>query len=181
MAGRMAAVNSSCAIRSNCSSLRICSVIWGASTVYWSINAPGARARRGWPASWLRWSVSRPSSSATQTRAPKSARARRASGRPLPTGRRMARPGLNDRSTTIKSILIIAYWLQDCLKKSVNSNKIVNKDQEDSVEKFVQAFQNKDIRQAILECEDSIRMINQNVNQNLVYLSLIIKIRRIFL
>ncbi len=89
--------------------------------------------------------------------------------------------GLNDRGTTIKSILIIAYWLQDCLKKSVNSDKIVNKDQEDSIEKFVQAFQNKDIRQAILECEDSIRMINQNVNQNLVYLSLIIKIRRIFL
>lgn len=88
---------------------------------------------------------------------------------------------LNDRKLTIKSILIIAYWLQDCLKKSSNNNLIINKDQEDIIEKFVQNFGGKNISKAIIECEESIRMINQNVNQTLVYLSLIIKLRRIFL
>lgn len=67
------------------------------------------------------------------------------------------------------------------VKKSSNNNLIINKDQEDIIEKFVQNFGGKNISKAIIECEESIRMINQNVNQTLVYLSLIIKLRRIFL
>lgn len=88
---------------------------------------------------------------------------------------------LNDRKFTVKSILIIAYWLQDCLKKSVKNDLIINKDQEEIIEKFVQNFSDKDISEAIIECENSIRMIHQNVNQTLVFLSLIIKLRKIFL
>lgn len=88
---------------------------------------------------------------------------------------------LNDRSICSKSILIISFLLQDCLKKSYGYSNIINKDKEDIVNKFVEGFGHKDIHKAIADCEKAIRMINQNVNQTLVYLSLIIKLRRIFL
>jgi len=87
----------------------------------------------------------------------------------------------NNRKNVLKSILLMAYWLEDCLKYSVGSNLIVNKDQEEFIAKFTSVFGDKDIAKTIEYCEDSIRMVNQNVNLQMIYLSLIMRIRKVLL
>jgi len=87
----------------------------------------------------------------------------------------------NNRKNVQKSLLLMAYWLEDCLKYAVGSKLIVNKDQEEFIAKFTSVFGNKDIAKTIEYCEDSIRMVNQNVNLQMIYLSLIMKIRKVLL
>lgn len=87
----------------------------------------------------------------------------------------------NDRPKILKTLLIISFWLEDSLKKSVGSDKIINLDQEDVISKFTENFSDKDIPKAISYCEESMRMVNQNVNLQMILISLIIKLRRIFI
>lgn len=86
-----------------------------------------------------------------------------------------------DRTKILKTLLIISFWLEDCLKKSVGSDNIINKDQEEVINKFADIYGNKDIPKAISYCEDSMRMVNQNVNLQMILISLIIKLRKIFM
>lgn len=86
-----------------------------------------------------------------------------------------------NRKNVQKSILLMAYWLEDCLKYSVGNKLIVNKDHEESIAKFTSVFGKKDIAKTIEYCEDSIRMVHQNVNIQMIYLSLIMKIRKVLL
>jgi DNA polymerase-3 subunit delta' len=87
----------------------------------------------------------------------------------------------NDRTKILKTLLIISFWLEDCLKKSVGSDNIINKDQEEIINKFADIYGSKDIPKAINYCEDSMRMVNQNVNLQMILISLIIKLRKIFM
>lgn len=87
----------------------------------------------------------------------------------------------NDRKKLLKSLLIIAYWFHDCLKMQSGNNRIINKDQIETIEKFTTNFGNKDISKAVNYCEDAMRMVNQNVHLQLILFSLIVKLRRVFL
>jgi len=88
-----------------------------------------------------------------------------------------------DRTTLVNSLLMLMIWIHDAYKLKLlgTTNHIINIDQIDSLSKFANHYNQSDFNKAISYIENAIGEIKRNVNQHLVFLSLFIKLRRIFL
>ncbi|MBN1464965.1 DNA polymerase III subunit delta' [candidate division KSB1 bacterium] len=81
----------------------------------------------------------------------------------------------------IKDILNLALlWFRDAmiLTAAPLSENLVNIDQLETVEKFVGAFESIDFEKAFTEIENSVHMIDRNVQINLILIVLMIKLRQ---
>lgn len=88
-----------------------------------------------------------------------------------------------DKNKMINFLKYLKIWLKDAALISVGANKalITNKDKSDIIHKFAFAYGESNFEQAIEEIDNSSSQIYSNVNPNLIFLSLFIKLREIFL
>ena len=80
-------------------------------------------------------------------------------------------------------LMILLYWMKDVfnLIHLGENARIINSDQHDSLVKFANNFKDSNLNLAISEIEKSINLIERNINQQLIFVPLFIKLRRIFL
>jgi len=83
----------------------------------------------------------------------------------------------------VKELLgLMLIWLRDAmiLRNSKNSdNRLVNADQSETLQKFVNAYEWADYEQAIAEVEKSIKLIDRNILLNLVLIVLFNNVNRL--
>ncbi|MBN1561822.1 DNA polymerase III subunit delta' [candidate division KSB1 bacterium] len=82
----------------------------------------------------------------------------------------------------IKEILSLSLmWFRDALilaESPASVNHLVNIDQLETVKKFVGAFESIDYHQVFIDIENSIQMIEKNIQINLILIVLMIKLRQ---
>ncbi len=88
-----------------------------------------------------------------------------------------------DKNRLEAIMMILLYWMKDVynLMKLGENARIINTDQKDALIKFANNFKDTNLTLAITEIEKSINLIERNINQQLIFLPLFIKLRRIFL
>jgi len=88
-----------------------------------------------------------------------------------------------DKKKYIAVLLHILVWLRDASTISLTGNisHIVNIDQKDDLESFAKKFGKKDLSLAISLFEKAIVQVNKNVQNQLIFLNLFLKLREILL
>lgn len=77
---------------------------------------------------------------------------------------------------------LMIIWMRDVYSLSHGeSDSMINIDQKETIEKFAVNFGKKDIESAVTTIEKSILLIKRNVQMQLIYLSMFMKLRKIFL
>jgi hypothetical protein len=87
----------------------------------------------------------------------------------------------NDKSYFEKALMLLSIWLKDAISLNIGSNKIINQDQIAPIKKFAEVFGHTKIGLAIIEIENSLLKLRQNVNPQLIFVSLMIHFRKVFL
>lgn len=88
-----------------------------------------------------------------------------------------------DKKKYIAVLLHLLVWLRDASTVSLtgNINFIVNIDQKEDIQSFAKNFGSKNLIQAIELIEKSISQVNKNVQNQLIFLNLFLKLRKILL
>lgn len=88
-----------------------------------------------------------------------------------------------DKADMLLVMNFLLFWMRDVavLANGSNEDKLINVDQLEVMRNFVKAFGKTDINLAIRAIEDSINMIPRNVSIKLCFISLFIKLRKVFL
>ncbi len=87
-----------------------------------------------------------------------------------------------DKSRVEMALTMLMLWFRDAsaYQKTNSESAIIFKDQAEPIIKFTNYFKN-DISLAVEAVEESIQLINRNVQLQLIFISLFIKLRNIFL
>jgi DNA polymerase-3 subunit delta' len=85
------------------------------------------------------------------------------------------------KEQVIKSLKLLNIWLRDAYRISQNFDKISNFDQLDAIKAFANGFGGKNFNLIFEEIEKSQLKLKQNVNPNLLIISLMMRFREIFL
>lgn len=88
-----------------------------------------------------------------------------------------------DKKKNIAILLHILVWIRDASTISLtgNLNHIINIDQKDDLQSFAKNFGGKDLSYAISLIEKAITQVNKNVQNQLIFLNLFLKLREILL
>lgn len=88
-----------------------------------------------------------------------------------------------DKKVLEKIFTLLMIWLRDAMiiMKTDNENNIINIDQIDVIRRFAKNFSHCDIKQAIDIIESSILKIKRNVQAELIFLSMFLGLRKVFL
>lgn len=88
-----------------------------------------------------------------------------------------------DRKLTILILELLLIWMRDAysLIKTQTTDYVINKDLLNRITPFCNGYSKCDYLAAINEINDSINLLNRNIDPQLAYISLFIKLRKIFL
>lgn len=89
----------------------------------------------------------------------------------------------SDKNKVRDYLNLLLFWIRDGIMYNVKGNAIgfVNSDDEETIVKFSTHFKDKNLSKAIYEIENSIKMIDANVNVQLLLLTLFLKLRYNFI
>lgn len=87
----------------------------------------------------------------------------------------------NNKQYFEKALMLLSLWLKDAYNLKLGNSRVVNKDQIEPIKKFSEIFFNSKFDKAILEIESSLLKLKQNVNPQLVFVSLMMHFRKVFL
>ncbi len=89
---------------------------------------------------------------------------------------------VKDRAKLINSIKLLQIWLRDVAAQRANATHvIINKDDSETITKFVQVFANKDIYRAVEVVDEAIVQVGRNVNLTLILFRMFFRLREVFL
>jgi len=86
-----------------------------------------------------------------------------------------------DKNIIREYLTFYANWFSDILKFNSGVNINGSDNYLKITEKFSLNFGNKDLHLAVKYCQEAFQTIDQNVNPNLIFISLFIKLRKVFL
>jgi len=85
-----------------------------------------------------------------------------------------------DRAKVEQMLSVLLLWFRDALVlREGGDSGLINIDQMDDLKRFNKKFPNADIRSAIAEVEKAIDLVGKNVHLNLIFLTLVMKLRQV--
>ena len=90
------------------------------------------------------------------------------------------RGGSKDRDDARRFLLLLLHWFRDALVLT-RGGKVINMDQTEDLEKFVNRFPQARLRDVLLEVERSLFLLDRNVYIRLIFVHLAIRLKQIIL
>lgn len=83
----------------------------------------------------------------------------------------------SDKSRMITALKLLQNWLNDCYKLSIGNDDLVNIDDKEAIGKFTMHFGKKSFPEIFKEIDRAVVKINRNVNPQLLFIDLFLKLR----